>query len=333
MIISKTPLRMSFVGGGSDLPNYYRQYGGAVLSVAVDKYVYVTVNKKFDHKIRLSYSKTEEVTSVSEIEHKLVRASLDMLKIEGGIEITTIADIPSRGTGLGSSSAFTVGLLHALHAYQHRYVSANQLGAESCKIEIDICQDPIGKQDQYASAFGGFNFITFNPDDTVDVQPIICKKETIASLQKNILMFYTDVVRNASDLLKKQSTEIKTNVQKQKTMQSMVDLAYALKNSLQRDIIDDFGAILHENWLLKKSVNGDVSNSTIDDWYARGIKAGADGGKILGAGAGGFLMFYAPPDKHEAITHALRELRRIDIQFERQGSKIIFFHENEERIK
>jgi len=328
MIISKTPLRMSFVGGGSDLSAFYRQYGGAVVSVTIDKYVYVTVNKKFDDTIRISYSKTEEVTSVNEIEHKLVRECMRKLNIAGGIEITTIADIPSRGTGLGSSSSFTVGLLHALHAYQHRYVSANQLGLQSCEIEIDICGDPIGKQDQYASAFGGFNFITFNHDDTVDVQPIICKKEIISHIEKNILIFYTGVVRSASALLKKQSTEIHSNKTKQQTMQKMVNLAHQLRDELQRNNIDAFGDILHENWLLKKNVNKDVSTETIDYWYQKGRNAGALGGKILGAGAGGFIMFYAPQEKHEAITLALSELRQIDIKFERQGSKIIFFHEN-----
>jgi len=328
MIISKTPLRMSFVGGGSDLPAYYRQYGGAVLSVAIDKYVYVTINNKFDNRIRVSYSKTEEVSSVSEIEHKLVRESLKMLQIKGGVEITTIADIPSRGTGLGSSSCFTVGLLHVLHAYQHRYVSASQLGEQSCQIEIDICGDPIGKQDQYASAFGGFNFIKFNPDDSVDVQPIICKKETLRELEDNIIIFYSGIVRSASELLKKQSANIASDKKKQETMTRMVDLTYLLRDELQKDNINAFGEILHENWLLKKEVNGDVSNPMIDEWYQKGLARGAIGGKILGAGAGGFLMFYAPKEHHDTIANALSELRRIDIKFERAGSRIIFFHEN-----
>jgi D-glycero-alpha-D-manno-heptose-7-phosphate kinase len=328
MIISKTPLRMSFVGGGSDLPCFYRKYGGAVVSVSIDKYVYVTVNKKFDNKIRASYSKTEEVTSIDDIEHKLIRECLRKLNIQGGIEITTIADIPSRGTGLGSSSSFTVGLLHALYAYKHRYVSACQLGRESCQIEIEICGDPIGKQDQYASAFGGFNFIIFNPDDTVDVQPIICDKETIANLQKNIIVFYTGTVRSASDLLKVQSAEVASNLDKQKIQQQMVELSYQLRDELQKNNISAFGEILHENWVLKKSVNQGISTSMIDEWYDRGIAAGALGGKILGAGAGGFLMFYAPIEKHEAIQSALSELRHIQINFERQGSKVIFYHDN-----
>ena len=174
MIITQTPLRMSFAGGGSDLPAFYRAHGGAVVSTAIDKYVYVTVNRKFDHWIRVSYSKTEEVERVDQLEHKIVRATLGKLKIEGGIEITSIADIPSRGTGLGSSSSFTVGLLHALHAYRHRYVSPKELGTESCEVEIDLCGERIGKQDQYAAAYGGLNLIEFHPDDSVTVEPIIC---------------------------------------------------------------------------------------------------------------------------------------------------------------
>src|SRR3990167_9499019 len=324
MIISKTPLRMSFVGGGSDLPDFYRKYGGAVVSVTIDKYVYVTVNKKFDNKIRVSYSKTEEVASIDEIEHKLIRECLRKININGGIGITTIADIPSRGTGLGSSSSFTVGLLHALYAFNHRYVSAKQLGHESCEIEIERCGDPIGKQDQYASAYGGFNFIIFNPDDTVDVQPIICKKETISALEKNVIVFYTGMVRSASELLKIQSSEIASNAKKQQMQQEMVSLSCILRDELQKDNTYAFGKILHENWLLKKSVNSGVSTAHIDEWYERGLKAGALGGKILGAGAGGFLMFYAPEEYHDNIKNALSELRHIHMNFEKQGSKIIF---------
>lgn len=328
MIISKTPLRMSFTGGGSDLPGFYRQYGGAVVSVTIDKYMYITVNKKFDNMIRASYSRTEEVSSVDEIEHKIIRECLRKLDIQGGIEITSVADIPSRGSGLGSSSAFTVGLLHALYGFKNRYVSANQLGQESCEIEIDICRDPIGKQDQYATAFGGFNFIIFNPDDTVDVQPIICDRNTVSTLENNIIVFYTGTVRSAADLLKVQSAEIISDTKKQKAQQDMVKLSYDLRGELQKNNIDAFGEILHENWLLKKSVNSGVSTSQIDEWYQRGLKAGASGGKILGAGAGGFLMFYAPQDRHEAIRHALQDLRHINMKFERQGSKIIFYHDN-----
>ena len=225
MIISKTPLRMSFVGGGSDLPVFYRKYGGAVVSTAINKFVYVTVNQKFDDRIRLSYSKTEDAKSAEKIKHPLVREALQMLGIRGGIEITSIADIPAKGTGLGSSSSFTVGLLNALHAFANRYAAAEKLAQESCAIEIE----PIGKQDQYAAAYGGFNLIEFNPDDSVSVEPIICKRETLKQLQENTLVFYTGITRSASALLKTQGAAVASDKAKQKAMKRMVELAHNLK--------------------------------------------------------------------------------------------------------
>src|SRR5437016_1471853 len=225
MIISRTPLRMSFVGGGSDLPAFYRKYGGAVVSTAINQFVYITVNKKFDEQIRVSYSKTEEARTVERIKHPLVRESMKLLGLSGGIEITSIADIPARGSGLGSSSTFTVGLLHALHAYAERHASAEQLAREACEIEIERCGEPIGKQDQYAAAFGGFNFIEFNPDDSVSVEPILCKRETIQRLQENLLVFYTGIVRSASAILKKQTALI-AQKSKQKMLRRMVELAH-----------------------------------------------------------------------------------------------------------
>jgi D-glycero-alpha-D-manno-heptose-7-phosphate kinase len=326
MIISRTPLRMSFVGGGSDLPDYYRLHGGAVVSTAIDKYIYVTVNKKFDNGIRLSYSKTEEVATVDEIEHRLVRETMRFLQMEGGIEVTTIADIPSRGTGLGSSSSFTAGLLHVLSAYNGRYISSEQLGADSCHIEIDICGEPIGKQDQYAAAFGGFNLIEFRQDDSVIVSPIICDRTTTRKLEENTLVFYTGITRSASKLLQQQSEELASNEKKRKTMMRMVELAYQLRDEMHRNNVSAFGDILHENWILKKSITAGVSTADIDYWYETARAAGATGGKILGAGAGGFLMLYAPKEKHPAITAALHMLRPISIGFEPLGSRIIFYH-------
>lgn len=326
MIISRTPLRMSFTGGGSDLPTFYREFGGAVISTAVNKYVFVNVNKKFDDGIRVAYSKNEEVNSVSEIEHRLVRASMEHLGLSGGVEITTIADIPSRGTGLGSSSSFTVGLLHALSAFMGRYVSNEQLGLDSCHIEIERCGEPIGKQDQYAAAFGGFNLIEFNRDDTVEVSPIICKRGTIAEIEQNILVFYTGIVRSASDLLARQSELVSSDEQKQHVLKKMVGLTYDLRRELQNNHTDVFGEILHENWLLKKSLVDSISSPEIDEWYEAALKAGAIGGKILGAGAGGFLMLYAQAAVHPAIKNALSMLRPIDMRFEPLGSRIIFYH-------
>lgn len=326
MIISRTPLRMSFVGGGSDLPVFYRKHGGAVVSTAIDQCVYITVNKKFDEKIRVSYSKTEEARTVDRIKHPLVREAMKLVGIEGGIEITSIADIPGRGSGLGSSSSFTVGLLHALHAYAERYASAEQLASEACQIEIDRCGEPIGKQDQYAAAYGGFNFIEFNPDDSVSVQPILCRRETIEGIQRSIITFYTGITRSASAILKNQQQVVATEKAKQKVMLRMVQLARDLKSELQRNNLTAFGEIIHEGWRLKKSLTGGITTDQIDAWYEKARRAGAAGGKLLGAGTGGFLMFYAPPERHEAIARALGDLRRVQFGFEPQGSKIIFVH-------
>lgn len=327
MIISRTPLRMSFVGGGSDLPVFYRKFGGAVVSTAINQFVYITVNKKFDEKIRVSYSKTEEARTVDRIKHPLVRESMKLLKIDGGMEITSVADIPGRGSGLGSSSSFTVGLLHALHAYAERYASAEQLAREACEIEIDRCGEPIGKQDQYAAAYGGLNYIRFNEDDSVSVEPILCKRETLRTIQEHTLVFYTGITRSASDVLKHQQSAVASEKKKQAVMRKMVALAEQMKAELQRNKAGAFGEIIHEGWCLKKSLTGGISTDQIDTWYAKARKAGAVGGKLLGAGAGGFLMFYAPPEKHEAITKSLGKLRRMDFKFEPQGSRIIFVHQ------
>jgi len=326
MIISRTPFRMSFVGGGSDLPTFYRQQHGAVLTTAIDKYVYVTINKKFDDGIRIAYSKNEEVETVEQIEHRLVRAAMSLAELRGGVEITTIADIPSKGTGLGSSSSFTVGLLHALNAYKGIFSSSELLAAESCKIEIDICNEPIGKQDQYAAAYGGFNLIEFLGDESVVVSPVICKPDTLKTLDNNILLFYTGITRSASALLHQQSVDIASSALKQQTVKAMVQLAYDLRDELQKNNIIAFGEILHENWILKKSITAGISTPQIDEWYAMALRAGATGGKILGAGAGGFLMLYAPITKHQQIKKSLHCLRSIDIGFEPHGSRIIFYN-------
>lgn len=327
MIISRTPLRMSFVGGGSDLPVFYRRFGGAVVSTAIDRYVYIQVNPKFDDRIRVSYSRTEEAGSIERIKHPLVREAMKLAGPKGGIEITSVADIPAKGTGLGSSSTFTIGLLHALHAFQGRHASAETLARECCEIEIGRCGEPIGKQDQYAAAYGGFNFIRFNPDDSVSVDPIICRRTTIAELQDRILVFYTGLTRSASSVLKNQQTAVDSQKKKQNTMRRMVDLAVSLKSELERNNLDAFGEIIHENWELKRSLTAQISNDRIDAWYAAARKAGATGGKLLGAGSGGFMMFYAPKDRHEAITRALKDLRKVDFRFESAGSRIIFVHQ------
>ncbi len=324
MIISRTPIRMSFVGGGSDLPSFYRKFGGAVVSTAIDRYVYVTVNPKFDNAIRIGYSQTEIVESVNQIQHNLVREALKFLEIDGGIEITSMADIPSRGTGLGSSSAFAVGLLNVLYAYKREFSSADKLATGACELELSRCKEPIGKQDQYASAFGGLNFLQFNEDDSVFVNPIVCYQDTIQRLQENLLVLYTGKSRSASDLLRYQNEVIGSDTTKQETLRTMVKHAYSLKQALEKNQLDGFGEVLHENWLLKKSLTEHVSTHEIDGWYDTARRAGAIGGKLLGAGAGGFLALYAPRERHDDIASRLPNLRKLNFKFTREGSKIVF---------
>jgi D-glycero-alpha-D-manno-heptose-7-phosphate kinase len=324
MIISRTPVRMSFVGGGSDLPGFYREHGGAVLSTALDKYVYVTINRKFDDAVRVSYSVTEEVHSAAEVKHKLVREVLKKLDILGGVEITSVADIPSKGTGLGSSSAFGVGLLNALSAYQGKHVSSEELARVCCEVEIDILGEPIGKQDQYACALGGLNLIEFQQDDSVRVTPVVCKKETIRDLMAGIQVFYTGITRSASEVLRKQDQAVVANVSKQEVLKQMVALAYRMHGELIQNRLGEIGEILHENWELKRSLTDGISTMEIDDWYAKARAAGASGGKLLGAGSGGFLMFFSPPERHEAIAKALEGLRSVPFGMDHEGSRIIF---------
>ncbi|MDP8261803.1 MAG: hypothetical protein P9M13_00690 [Candidatus Ancaeobacter aquaticus] len=324
MIISRTPLRISFAGGGTDFKDYYRKSGGAVVSTSIDKYVYITVNKKFDQRIRVSYSKTEITDRVSQLQHDLVRECLRYLKIKGGVEITSIADIPSEGTGLGSSSAFTVGLLNSLHAYQGKHVSAKRLAEDACRIEIDVVKEPIGKQDQYIAAYGGLQYIEFKPDGHVYVDPIICSKRTKKKLNDNLIMFYLDITRKANTILAGQKRNIPHTY---KTLDAMRDLTVKIRKALINNAIDEFGSILHEGWLLKKKLAQGVSNPSIDKYYEKAIKNGALGGKVLGAGGGGFLLFYCPKNKQNKVRSALKNLKEMNINFEPQGGKIIYVEE------
>jgi D-glycero-alpha-D-manno-heptose-7-phosphate kinase len=324
MIISRTPLRVSFFGGGSDLPAYYRRHGGAVLSTAIDKSVYVTVSRKFDDAVRVSYSRTEEVARAADVEHPLVREALGLLGIEGGIEITSVADIPARGTGLGSSSAFTVGLLNALHAYQGRHAPAARLAEESCEIEIGRCGEPIGKQDQYASAFGGFNFIRFHADDRVEVTKVVCPAEVTAELQRRLIFFYTGVTRSASSLLSEQSAAVAKPGAASKATGELSCLAAQAFEAICKGDLDPLGPMLNAAWRLKKGLASGVSNGPIDAAYDAARAAGAEGGKLLGAGGGGFLMFLAPPERHDAMRAALSSLRETPFKFAPQGSSIVF---------
>ena len=323
MIVSRAPLRMSFVGGGSDLPSYYRKKGGAVLSTSVDKYIYVTVNKKFDNKIRLSYSITENVSSIQQIKHPIVRNALELLDIQGGLEITSISDIPSQGSGLGSSSSYTVALLHALYMYNRKGISKEELGRLSSHVEIDLCGDRIGKQDQYAAAFGGLNLIEFNEDDSVVVSPVTCKPETIKKMEESIIVFYTGRTRSASTLLNEQSDNMK-QLDKREGRSKRGSLAYDMRDLLENDDIEPLGELLDHNWQLKRKMAVGISDFQIDGWYKKGILAGATGGKLLGAGNGGFMMFFAPKEKHAKITKAMKDLQRVPFSFDNGGSKIVF---------
>ncbi len=327
MIISRTPLRVSLFGGGSDLPAFYRRQGGAVLSTTIDKSVYVTVSRKFDDAVRVSYSRTEEVSRGQDVEHPLVREALALLDIDGGVEITSVADIPARGTGLGSSSAFTVGLLNALHAFQGRHAPADRLAEESCVIELERCGEPIGKQDQYAAAFGGLNFIRFHADETVDVTKVICPPDALAELQQRLLFFYTGTTRSASALLAEQSSKVTSEKAAFSATRELACLAEAAFKSLCAGDIAPLGPMLHQAWRLKRGLASGVSNEAIDLAYDVALAAGADGGKLLGAGGGGFLMFLAPPERHDAVRAALGGLRETPFAFASHGSRIIFVHE------
>jgi D-glycero-alpha-D-manno-heptose-7-phosphate kinase len=328
MIISRTPLRISFAGGGTDLPTYYREEAGAVISTTINKYIYITVNPKFDSRIRASYSKTEMVDEVDQIQHELIRESLSHMDITGGIEITSISDIPSRGTGLGSSSSYTVGLLHALYAYQGRHAGAERLAQEATEIELERCHRVMGKQDQYAAANGGLQYYRFNPDESVFVDPIICLPETRGRIQERMQLFYTGMVRSAPSILSEQTENMANDARHRVTLRRMAGLADDMRDALRANDADAFGDILHAGWEAKRTLASGITNARIDGWYQRARDAGAIGGKILGAGGGGFLLSYAPLEKHQAIQAALPELVHVPFAFEGQGSKIIYVEES-----
>lgn len=324
MIISRTPLRISFVGGGSDIASFYNHEPGAVVTTAINKYIYIAVNKQFDGRIIVNYSKTEIVRRVSDIENNLVREALKLAGVKGGIHITSIADIPSEGTGMGSSSSYVVGLLNALYAFQGKHVNAEKLAREACKIEIDILKKPIGKQDQYIASYGGLQHIQFNSDDSVYVDPIICKAETKKLLKKRLLLFYTGITRSADTILAKQTSNMARKKTKRATMNKMVSLSKQMRNILNKNKLDTFGEMLHKNWILKTQMADSVTNNKIDRWYTIARKNGAIGGKLLGAGGGGFFLLYAPEEKHAKIIQALSMLTYQEFTFEPQGTKIIF---------
>lgn len=325
MILSRTPLRVSFAGGGSDLPTYYTKHGGAVLSTTIDKYIYIAVHRYFyPNQSLLKYSKTELVNNNDEIQHPLFRECMKLVNVSG-LDISSMADIPA-GTGLGSSSAFTVSLLNVLHAYKHEAVSAEYLASTACEIEINRLGDPIGKQDQYAAAYGGLNFIRFNYDGSVDVQKIVMDPAVKAQLERNLILLYTGTKHSASAILKEQGKEMQ-RLDKQQAMHKMVDMAYELKDVLEHNQIDDFGRILNEGWLLKRSLANSISNPLVDNLYDQGMEAGALGGKLLGAGGAGFVLFYCLEDKQESFRKQMSAYTEMPFKFENYGSKIIYMNE------
>jgi D-glycero-alpha-D-manno-heptose-7-phosphate kinase len=327
LIVSRTPLRISFAGGGSDIDSFYRHRTGAVLSTAINKFIYITVNRKFDRKIRASYSVTEIVDRVDQVKNELIRESLKTVGLDAGIEITSISDIPSEGTGLGSSSTYTVGLLNALYAHLGVHAGGERLAREACEIEICRCGKPIGKQDQYIAAYGGLQYMRFNSDGSVFVDPVICTPATRKSLQAQLLLMYTGVTRSANALLEEQKKNTEKDERRRDTMETMVRLATELRDALTSNTVDSVGEILHEGWILKRQMASSISSSKIDEWYDRARAHGAVGGKILGAGGGGFLLLCAPPEKHAGIVSALPELRPTTIALEPQGSKIVYVEE------
>jgi D-glycero-alpha-D-manno-heptose-7-phosphate kinase len=321
MIISQTPYRVSFAGGGTDLPAYYEREPGAVLSVTVQQHMYVTVSPRFDPTTRVAYTKTEICESIDEIEHTIAREALRTTGLGQHIEITTIGDVPA-GTGMGSSSSLGVGLLNALYAYRGEVSSPRRLAEEACHIEIDLLGKPIGRQDHYAAAYGGMNYMTFNADHSVDVEPLPHKRETFDALEDHMLLLYTNQQRDADEILAKQS---RGTADRFEVLKQMRELAGAMRGTLAGDgDLDEFARLLQEGWLLKRSLGFGISNSAVDDWYGLARKAGADGGKLVGAGGGGFLLLMAEPDRHEAIRQALGRPRELPFKIDHRGSRIIF---------
>jgi D-glycero-alpha-D-manno-heptose-7-phosphate kinase len=323
MIISQTPFRVSFSGGGTDLPAFYENDYGAVLSTAIEQYMYVNVHKRFNDTYRIAYSRIEIANDASKIEHELVKAAIEITNAKDHLEITTIGDVPA-GTGMGSSSTLTVGLLNALYAYKGHLVNKEELSRKACEVEIDILKKPIGRQDQYAAAYGGLNYIRFNSDHSVNMEPVPCTIQTIRELEKRILLFYTGQERSADQILKMQSegTSDKRNI-----LIEMRDLADEMRKSITGKVnLDEFAKLLHHGWELKSSLGFGITNDFINDWYKAALKMGAQGGKLLGAGGGGFLLVMAPPERHAAIREILGFPRELTFSIDRTGSRIVLIN-------
>jgi D-glycero-alpha-D-manno-heptose-7-phosphate kinase len=321
LIIVQTPLRISFFGGGTDFPSFFMEEGGCVLTSAIDKYIFVTVKERFDSKLRIGYTQTEMVDTIDQIQHELIREALRMTGIHSGLEVTTMGDIPSEGSGLGSSSTVTVGALHALYTYLGEIVSAEKLAREACSIEIDRLKKPIGIQDQYIAAYGNLRFLDFLPDGQVNIEKVRLDTESRRAFNDRFLLFFTGVSRRASNILKEQKENIKDRITVLREMKQMV---YEARRVLTNGDFDAFGLLMHESWKLKKRLAGTITNGTINDVYELARRSGAIGGKLTGAGGGGFLLLYVPYEKQSAVRNALCNLQELPFRLESDGTKVIF---------
>ncbi len=324
MIIVQSPLRISFFGGGTDFPEFYREEGGCVLSTAIDKYIFVVIKQRYDDLLRIGYTKTELVDSVEKIEHELIREALKITGITKGVEITTMGDIPA-GSGLGSSSAVTVGALHAMYAYLNEPVLASRLAEEACMIEIEKLKKPIGVQDQYISAYGNLRFIEFRTDGGIKVEQVPLDSRVKKRLNENLLIFFTGITRSSSTILTEQQERIKQHMA---ILHEMKQIAQAALAEISGGNIDALGYLLDESWQLKKQLSSRINNGFIEEAYQAAKAAGALGGKIAGAGGGGYLVLYCPYQRRESVRAALRNLRELPFQLEPDGSKVIFNYQH-----
>ncbi len=326
MIITRAPLRISLGGGGTDLPSYYSKYGGFILSAAIDKYVFINLNRlKIDDFIRLKYSKTEQVNTIQEIQHPLLREALRLTGVDSGLEIASMADVPA-GTGLGSSGSFLVSLLVALHTLKREHISTQDLAEEACHIEIDIVGQPVGKHDQYLAAFGGLTCLDIAPDGKVAVSPLEISSHDLDELRNSILLFYTGILRPSFDILSDQKEDTSKGAQEVvDSLHTTKELGLEIKRALEKGNLKYFGELLDVHWQNKKRRSGKISNPDIDRWYEVAKANGALGGKIMGAGGGGFFMFYCPNDRKAQLRRAMaREgLREMSINFDLEGARVL----------
>jgi len=325
LIIVQTPLRISFFGGGTDFRAFFMQEGGCVLSSAIDKYIFVTIKQRFDSKLRIGYTQTEMVDEVDQIHHELIRESLRLTRIDRGIEITTMGDIPSEGSGLGSSSTVTVGALHAMYAYLGEMVPAERLAREACAIEIETLKRPIGIQDQYIAAYGGLTCFTFHKDGRVEAEPLKLPIDAMFNLEDNLLLFFTGFSRSASSILADQQRRTaEHDAEMLRSLHHVKGLGIRSRAALEKGDTTAFGELMHEHWEHKKRRSGGMTSAQIDEWYDLGRRNGAIGGKLVGAGGGGFLMFYTEDHRRLRSAMAGAGLEEIRFRFDFEGTKVLF---------